>query len=759
MNFDLDSLNEQQLKPVMDTEGAVLVTAGAGSGKTRLLTHRIAYIISQGKAERYNILAITFTNKAANEMRERLSYMVDGAENIWIFTFHALCVRILRKFIGKVDGYSSNFSIYGENEKNNCIKRILKSLADSGKISSDDNYLKEVAAAISKAKEIGLSPDEYAAVNKFNPDIDIITTVFKEYERTKQKANSLDYDDLLMFAYKLLSGDEEVRRYYSEKFKYIHIDEFQDTNAIQYEIVSLLASAHGNIFAVGDEDQSIYGWRGADFQNIFKFCDEFKCKVYKLEQNYRSTKSILNVANKIIANNTTRLQKVLWTDNREGEEVFCQCANTDREEVNFVIKTLNRLMRDEGYSVSDFAILMRINSLSRLFEESLLAYNIPYKVYGGFKFYERKEIKDLLSYLRIMVNPSDTEALLRVVNFPRRGIGDATVAQLINYCNVTGRNLYDVIVDIDKNEDLPAKLTKKMASFSEVLKCFENAYHTGASVSQLAKYIIKVLNLKEYYGGDDEENVNRRMNLKELLSGMEEFDKNNGGTPEDYLQTVSLYSDTDEEDDGSSLTISTVHSAKGLEFKVVFLVGLEEGIFPSAQRSEEDETEEERRLMYVAVTRARERLYMTYTMTRYRFNKIVDSIPSRFIKEAGFAVERPVKRFEGYERTDTSGRDYSRNNTYRGERSYSKGTDGRYNREELPVYSSYEKKSAPAANKNNKNLDEFTVGTRVTHGKFGNGVIVKVDNRLRDACVEVDFESCGKLTLMLAYAPLTVIKE
>lgn len=762
MNFDLSTLNKEQLAPVLDTEGAVLVTAGAGSGKTRLLTHRIAYIIAEGKAERYNILAITFTNKAANEMRERLSKMVDRADEIWIFTFHALCVRILRKFIGKIEGFNSNFSIYGENEKSNAVKRILKAFSEKGKIGDVSDYEKNVIFGISKAKEQGLTPDEYLAVNKFMKDIDVIYEAYKEYEIAKKNANALDYDDLLLYARDLLKNDAEAREYYQKKFKYIHIDEFQDTNAVQYEIAALLAGGYGNIFAVGDEDQSIYGWRGADFRNIFNFQKDFNCKVYKLEQNYRSTQNILDVANKVIANNTTRLDKVLWTSNDKGAEVECYRAKIDREEVNYVIKNIARQMKLNNYSYNDFAILMRVNSLSRPFEESLLAYNVPYRVYGGFKFYERKEIKDILAYMKLMVNPSDIEALLRIVNFPKRGIGDATVGQLMNYSAVTGISLYDAIVGADKNEDLPAKITKKLSNLSETLKCFENAHETGASVAQLGKYIVKVLNLKDYYGGDDDENVNRRMNIKELLSGMEEFDKNNGGTLEDYLQSISLYSDTDEEDNASSVTISTVHSAKGLEFKVVFIVGAEEGIFPAAPRAEEgDDIEEERRLMYVAVTRAMEKLFITYTDSRFRFNKVNASTPSRFLKEAGFKIEKPREQIEqrsaygGYGSYGGYSKDYSRNNVYKGERSYSKTSDDRYNREEMPVYSSYEapKASKPAAK---KDFSKFCEGARVVHKKFGYGTITAIKGSGDNTYAEVFFDKLGKLNLMLSYAPLEI---
>ena len=758
MKFDLSTLNPEQLKPVLDTEGAVLVTAGAGSGKTRLLTHRIAYIIDRGMAARYNILAITFTNKAAGEMKERLCDMVENADDIWIFTFHALCVRILRRYIGFFPGFTPNFSIYGENEKNNCIKRILRELADKGKIKAAADFEKIAAAAVSKAKEAGLTPDDYLAINKFARNIDVIYDVYKRYEQIKMQSNALDYDDLLLYARDLLNGCDEAREYYCNKFRYIHIDEFQDTNAVQYEIASILAGKWGNIFAVGDEDQSIYGWRGADYRNIFNFQRDFNCKIYKLEQNYRSTQNILDVANKVIANNTERLEKVLWTANARGSQVDCHCAENEREEVNYVVRRISRLMSEEGYSYGDFAVLMRVNSLSRPFEEAFLSYNVPYRVYGGFKFYERKEIKDVLAYLKLMVNPSDNEALLRIINFPRRGIGEATAAQLVNYAQVTGKSLFDAVTGSDKDDDLPPKLVKKLANLSETLKCFKNAYESlfaaqrvaGAGVAELGKYIVKVLNLKEYYGGDDEDDVNRRMNVKELLNGMEEFDRTNGGTPDEYLQSISLYSDTDEES-GDGITVSTVHSAKGLEFKTVFIVGAEEGIFPSTMAIDEGGIEEERRLMYVAITRAMENLIITYTRSRFRFNQISANMPSRFLTEAGFnvsgagAAERKKAEYSRYY-ADGAAYDY-RAGRYGG--GYAQSDF--YGRSEPAS-----ERGVPAAK---KDFSRFKPGVRVCHAKFGEGEIVSLDGDGEGLCARVAFDKCGTLNLMLMYAPLEIKED
>lgn len=762
MSFDLTSLNEQQLKPVLDTEGPVLVTAGAGSGKTRLLTHRIAYLIKEKCVKPYNILAITFTNKAANEMRERLDGMLgDSAADLWVFTFHGLCLRMLRRYIKNLGGYTSNFSIYGEQEKEHSIKRILKEMH------VEDDIVKIVINSISDAKNLGTEPDEYRKINSWRENIDVIAKAYFEYEKELKKCNALDFDDLLNKAYYLLKTDAEAREYYQDKFRYIHVDEFQDTNTIQYNIVKILGAKHGNIFVVGDEDQSIYGWRGANFANIFDFTSDYSAKVYKLEQNYRSTKKIIDLANRIIKNNSSRLDKKLWTDNASGEEVRFYPARSDGDEADFVVSTIYKLKSQCGYRFSDFAILMRINSLSRSFEERLIQYGVPHKIYGGFKFYDRKEIKDLLAYLKIIGNHNDNEAIMRVINFPKRGIGDGTVAQLRNYADVTGQTLYDVIYGLEKNEDLPQSVIKKVLPFTNVLQCMENAHVSGCSLFDLVCYIIKLIGLRECYGEDSEENETRKNNIRELAHGIEQFEKDNPGAGlDDYLQMISLYSDLDEmSDENDCVNIATIHSAKGLEFKVVFVVGLEEGIFPNSRRAESDgETEEERRLMYVAVTRARERLFLTMARSRFRFGKREDCLPSQFLEEGGFIDERETRAnpYSSYS---------GRYDSYRGERSYSRSGDA-YNREEVPVYSSYSnmqtksaaavKSAAPVkttapSRQPDKDFSKFTVGAKVRHKKFGAGTIVKVENR-GEAYAEVDFPGLGKLMLLLAYAPLEVIE-
>lgn len=752
MTYDLSQLNEEQTLPVLDTEGAVLVTAGAGSGKTRLLTHRIAHLICDNGVKPWNILAITFTNKAAGEMRDRLFSMLgEEADKIWVSTFHSMCVRILRRYIERVDpAYTSGFSIYGEPEREHLVKRILK---DQG---ADDNLLKGTIKLISDAKNRGFSPEEYRKINEWQSNVGEMTKAYEEYEVAMKKNNALDYDDLLIMALRLLKTDAEAREYYQEKFRYIHVDEFQDTNKVQYDLVRILGAKYGNVFVVGDEDQSIYGWRGANFANIFDFTSDYPCKVYKLERNYRSTKSILALANRIIANNKSRLEKKLWTENADGEEVKCYFARSDGDEADFVVKTIYELKRDKGYRYSDFAILMRINSLSRSFEERMLQYSVPHRVYGGFKFYDRKEVKDLLAYLKILGNHNDEEAILRVINFPRRGIGDGTVTQLMNYSAVTGVSLYDAIYGIENNPDLPAAVVKKVKPFAAVLQCIERAYATGPSLFDLVGYIIKLLGLREYYGENTEENEARKNNIRELAHGIEQFERDNPGAGlDDYLQQISLYSDLDEMSDlNDCVSLATIHSAKGLEFKVVFVVGLEEGIFPDSRRAETaSEMEEERRLMYVAVTRAKERLYLTMARSRFRFGTRQDCLPSSFLEEGGFTANEPPR--------ESAYRYYSgRYDSYRGSSGGNSGRDRRYGGRDYAADAVNETSYAPPARPRTVtavNTDKYRPGVRIRHKTFGEGTVVRVDTS-GEPSVEVDFPKFGKLLLLLAYAPIEPIE-
>lgn len=754
MSFSLDTLNEEQYNAVTQTEGAVLVTAGAGSGKTRVLTTRIAHILCELNVKPYEVLAITFTNKAANEMRSRLYEMGAPAKDVWGFTFHGFCLKILRKFIDKLPNYNSNFSIFAEQEREHCIKRIVKEL------DLDDQEIKNLIYNISRAKSWGIEPFDFKTQYNYIDNVDTVACVYEAYNKELQKQNALDFDDLLIKALYLLKNDEEVRTYYQTKFKYIHVDEFQDTNSVQYEMLKIIAAKNKNIFVVGDEDQSIYSWRGAVINILSDFINTYNPRIYKLEQNYRSTKKILALANKIIANNTERLDKRLWTENADGADVKYYAARSDGDEADFVVQTIYNLKKTYNYKLSDFAILMRINALSRTFEERFMQYGVPHKLYGGFKFYERKEVKDILAYLKIIGNHNDNEAIARVINFPKRGIGDGTVQQLMNYAEVNGKSLYDVIFTLDKNEDLPTGVIKKVLPFTNVLQCIDNAYKTGCSLFDLTCYIIRAGGFKEFYAENTEDNEARKNNIRELAHGIEQFEQANPAAGlDEYLQQISLYSDLDDMDDaGNCVSIATIHSAKGLEFKVVFVVGLEDGIFPDSRRAEDKgEKEEERRLMYVAITRAKERLYLTRAKSRFRFGERKDAMPSEFLREAGFEDEKPKESAYSH---------YSgRYDSYRGERSYS-SYGSSYNSEEVPVYTPQPKvntkpvvtKITAPEKKPQKDLSKFAVGCRVKHKKFGVGTVVNLDTS-GEPFAEVEFDGIGRLKLLLAYAPLEPLEN
>lgn len=754
MSFSLNSLNEEQYNAVTQTEGAVLVTAGAGSGKTRVLTTRIAHILCELNVKPYEVLAITFTNKAANEMRSRLYEMGAPAKDVWGFTFHGFCLKILRKFIDKLPNYNSNFSIFAEQEREHCIKRIVKEL------DLDDQEIKNLIYNISRAKSWGIEPFDFKTQYNYIDNVDTVACVYEAYNKELQKQNALDFDDLLIKALYLLKNDEEVRTYYQTKFKYIHVDEFQDTNSVQYEMLKIIAAKNKNIFVVGDEDQSIYSWRGAVINILSDFINTYNPRIYKLEQNYRSTKKILALANKIIANNTERLDKRLWTENADGADVKYYAARSDGDEADFVVQTIYNLKKTYNYKLSDFAILMRINALSRTFEERFMQYGVPHKLYGGFKFYERKEVKDILAYLKIIGNHNDNEAIARVINFPKRGIGDGTVQQLMNYAEVNGKSLYDVIFTLDKNEDLPTGVIKKVLPFTNVLQCIDNAYKTGCSLFDLTCYIIRAGGFKEFYAENTEDNEARKNNIRELAHGIEQFEQANPAAGlDEYLQQISLYSDLDEMDEaGDCVSIATIHSAKGLEFKVVFVVGLEDGIFPDSRRAEDKgEKEEERRLMYVAITRAKERLYLTRAKSRFRFGERKEAMPSEFLREAGFEDEKPKESAYSH---------YSgRYDSYRGERSYS-SYGSSYNSEEVPVYTPQPKvntkpvvtKITAPEKKPQKDLSKFAAGCRVKHKKFGVGTVVNLDTS-GEPFAEVEFDGIGRLKLLLAYAPLEPLEN
>lgn len=764
----LSELNEEQRAPVLDTEGAVLVLAGAGSGKTRVLTARIAYLVEEKRVPPQNILAITFTNKAANEMKERLAAMTD-VEGMWVSTIHSMCVRILRTFAAK-RGLNENFSIYSEQERSAVIKQAFKECGYE-----DEDLLKAAKWHISNAKMKGLSPQDYNRENRRDRNIEAVTAVYGAYANHLKKNNALDFDDLLSEARALLSEDEEALRYFSGKFRYIHVDEFQDTNAVQFDIIKLLSSAHGNLFVVGDDDQSIYGWRGAEVENILGFEKSYpNAKTYKLQQNYRSTKAILSLANSSISHNRMRKGKKLWTENGEGDKPVFYEAEEEAGEALYAARTISDYLA-RGYKFSDFAVLMRINALTRSYEQEFTKYGIPYKVFGGFKFYERKEIKEILAYLRIVSNPFDDEAIERIINVPKRGIGEKTLSVMREYAAQEELNLYDAVLDY-KSLSVNSGTKEKLRLFGDYLKNIV-VYAQEASVNNLVKYILETSGMYAQYEGDSDESVTRRANLDEFQNSVDEFVRmNEGATLADYLQQITLYSDTDEMDESEYVTLATVHAVKGLEFRCVFFCGLEEDIMPTSRAEDRESLEEERRLMYVAITRAKEKLWLTRSKSRFLYGRREPTVRSRFAEELKDELEikgSSSSRFVGYNGGYQSSGYRSGYGGYGAQRSYggygSAGSNYREERaeENYPAFGGSSRppvhfgnagvtKAAPARN---NDVSRFREGVRVKHARFGEGVVTAMRGQGGNLIITVHFTAAGNKDLAAALAPLEILGE
>ena len=739
----LDKLNDEQIKPVLDTEGAVLVIAGAGSGKTRVLTSRIAYLVQEKGVSPSNIMAITFTNKAAGEMKERLEKLVGDVNEMWVSTIHSMCVRILRRDIDKL-GYDKNFTIYDETDKDKVLKRVIEELG-----LDNDNLLKTAKNAISNAKNECLNPEEWKNAYKDLHLKEDIYQIYKAYENQLARSNSLDFDDLLYKTYLLFEKREDVADYYSNKFHYVHIDEFQDTNSVQFAIAQRLCKKHGNIFAVGDDDQSIYGWRGAKIENILSFDDIFRgAKVYKLERNYRSTKKILQLANCIIANNTNRRQKELWTENDEGVKIETFVGGDENNEATFVALQIKNLMaRSNELNYNDFAVFMRVNALSRAFEQEFMKYGIPCKVFGGFRFFERKEIKDLLAYLKVINNRNDDESFLRCIATPKRGIGDKTLRELREFCASASISLYDGLWRLEQT-NLSSSVKSKLFNFGMLLESFSE-YSKNNSVSKLLEHIIDSTGFDEQFLDKTEENSSRLYNISELKNSAEQFEKDNYGcTLADYLNSVTLSSDTDDINSDQAVTIATIHASKGLEYKCVFVVGLDETILPIARSvNNESEMEEERRLMYVAVTRAMQRLYLTRAMSRYMYGRREKMVQSRFIKEAQsilspkLNIERTTEKQYNYSYREN----YSDDDGYTSSQGYSSNYAKTFMRTAIPK----ENKSIQA--------DKFKSGVKVKHVKFGEGIVISVKGSGDNVIVDVAFKGVGVKSLSAKYAPMEIV--
>ena len=709
-------LNEIQQKIVEHTEGPVMVLAGAGSGKTRVLTHRIAYILENHLANYTEILAITFTNKAANEIKQRLYDMGLPRVPVWAMTFHSMCCKILRKEAHYLDGYDSNFTIYDEQDKKSVIKRILKE-----KNLKDDDLLNQVSDKLSTLKMSNMTIDEYKKYACYTENDYTVFEVMQNYIDRLKQDNAMDFDDLINNTLFLLKNFEEVRTKYQLQFRYILVDEFQDTNQTQYELVKILGAYHKNVFAVGDEDQSIYSWRGASIDNIKRFLNDFQnSTLYKLEQNYRSTKTIIENANKIIKNNQNRIDKTLFTENEAGATVVYNKCNTDRDEAEFVSTTILGLVRSKGYNFNDIAVLLRLNALTRNFEEKFVNYNIPYKIFGGVKFFERAEIKNVMAYLRLIINKQDEESFSRVINFPKRGIGDGAIEQL--KASGYGASLLDMVYSLDENV---SGTLAKFLPFKHLMRDFEQK-STELELYDFVCYVVKETKILEQYDSGSDEDYNRKLNIGEFLQNVKNYSvENPDKTLVDYLQTISLSTDIDgyvEED--QSVALATVHSVKGLEFKVVFVVGLEEKYFPIVRLEDDDfDLEEERRLMYVAITRAKERLYLSCARSRYMYGKQNFSKVSRFVKELGF--EQPIEN-QSYQ------------SQYESSKIHKTNFGGSLN-------------SFMHTNLQKSSTESYVVGDRVFHPKFGVGYVVNIQDT---KTITIDFDNFGNKVLSLDFAPI-----
>lgn len=629
----IKKLNNEQAEAVLQTEGPVLILAGAGSGKTRVLTYRIAYLIEEKSVYPSNILAITFTNKAAREMKDRVGKLIGNVDNMWISTFHSACTRILRKNVESLRDYKKNFVIYDSKDQEALVKECLKEL----NLNEKNFPFRAVSAEISKAKDMLMTPDKYYDRNMHDIKKRKFADIYRLYQKKLQKNNALDFDDILFKTVELFELNPDILQYYQNKFKYIMVDEYQDTNFCQYTLVRLLAKQHRNLCVVGDDDQSIYSWRGADIGNILNFEKDFPgAKVVKLEQNYRSTQVILDAANSVIRNNMARKNKHLWTENGEGRSIIFHSAMDEWGEANFIMDEVERLVAEENRELGDFAVLYRTNAQSRVLEEACMSHGIPYKIVGGFKYYDRKEVKDVIAYLRVIQNPDEDLSLRRIINVPKRGIGNTTLDAIVQYAATSGDSIFGALLEIENIDGVSSKAKKGIKDFVRIMTDLMGMSETACVSKLLREVLDRTGYLEELKKDSDEEAQARYENVSELLSATMEFEeKNEDSSLQNFLEQMALMSDIDSVEEGKSVLIMmTLHSAKGLEYPVVFLSGMEEGVFPS-QRSyfEEKQMEEERRLMYVGITRAEQRLYLTAAFERTLFGNTTYNTVSQFVRE------------------------------------------------------------------------------------------------------------------------------
>lgn len=733
MNY-LDKLNREQREAAMCTEGPLLILAGAGSGKTSTMTHRIAYMIREKGIEPYNILAVTFTNKAAGEMRERVEALVGEGLNMWILTFHSACLRILRSH-ADVLGYGRDFTVYDPTDQKTLVKNIIKELGIDGKKFTPAYFL----GIISKCKEQKLSPEDYSGMNGDDIKTRQICSVYERYQKTLKKNNAMDFDDLLLNAVRLFEQDEAVLLKYQRRFRYIMVDEYQDTNQIQYTFIKMLAQAHDNICVVGDDDQCIYQWRGADIRNILEFEKDFKnAKVIKLEQNYRSTANILDAAHSVICHNRDRKPKKLWTDQDKGNKLIYHRADDEREEAYFIAGEINRLKGpDRRYN--DFAVLYRTNAQSRTFEEALSRRGIPYRVLGGLRYYDRKEIKDMLCYLRLVQNQSDDLALTRIINEPKRGVGGKTVDKLQTLAAVRNESLFSTLLDDSVISSLSARASAGIAELSLLISSYAEEKDNLKISDIYDGLLVKsgyLRALEEQNTLEAESRIENLMEFKSVIYTYEE--EEHDITLAEFMERIALMADVDNHDtDEDAVVLMTMHSAKGLEFPFVFMPGMEDGLFPGWRAFDSpDGLEEERRLCYVGITRAKERLWLTSAQQRTLYGKTDYTRESQFLRELDKKLIEGDAVFEKKSRAD-SRKDF---------------TDGASDAQPFRPFDQLKYARMQTRKNVQEAADIFAAGDRVTHPKFGEGRVISFSGSV----IEVEFES-GRKKLAAGIAPIKKI--
>ena len=766
MNPLLNGMNDKQSEAVQTTEGPLLIMAGAGSGKTRVLTHRIAYLIDEKMVNPWNILAITFTNKAAREMRERAMALNPATSETLIATFHSMCVRILRREADHI-GYNRNFTIVDPGEQRTLMKRILKNLnLDSKKWNE-----RAILGTISNAKNDLL--DEVAYEHQAGDMYtQIVAKCYKAYQEELRRSEAMDFDDLIMMTLRLFDKNPDVLAYYQQRYQYIHVDEYQDTNHAQYQLVKLLASRFKNICVVGDADQSIYGWRGADMQNILDFEKDYpEAKVVLLEENYRSTKKILQAANEVIKNNRNRRPKKLWTQNDDGEQIVYYRANDERDEAVFVASTINNIVREEGKNFKDFAVLYRTNAQSRTIEEALLKSNIPYTMVGGTKFYSRKEIRDVISYLNLIANPSDNISFERVVNEPKRGVGPGTLEKIRNFAYEQDMSLLDASANIMLSP-IKGKAAQGVYDFANVILNLRDQLD-DLSITEVVEAVLDKSGYLDALSMQQTlESQARIENIEEFMSVTKNFDETNTDGTEDetgidrlghFLNDLALIADTDDGDiEAAEVTLMTLHAAKGLEFPVVFLIGMEEGVFPLSRASEEpDELEEERRLAYVGITRAEEILFLTNANTRTLFGKTNYNRPSRFLREISddllqyqglarpanssfgvrFTKDEPTQFGQGMSLQEAlqNRKANAQPQRHTGAQPFSKATGG------LPFG-----KTSDSSN----TATDWEIGDIAHHKKWGDGTVLEVTGSGKTQELKIKFPEVGLKKVLASVAPI-----